>query len=181
MKKANINENRVNRIISESIKKVLNESVDVVSKVKELVDAANKAYIDAFETCGLFPLIDKEGDSYGLKDEIVFSRGRVIIMYSDVYNKHMNMNVKVLAKQGGEVKLIKGDYMTEGWNDIKKALTQIINDAERGKQHMQNYDPRWEEAETPEEFSANKEKMKGFNKSVGMRANTGIDQISKKY
>jgi hypothetical protein len=177
-----INENKLQHIIMESIKMVLNESTNVVETVNDLINAANQAYIDAVNFTGdKYALMGKDGISYGLKELVALKRGRVIITYDDIYNSHIDMNVKVLEKRNGKIYIINGDYFDEGWKDVRKELNQIIKDAERAKQHMQNYDPNWEDADTLEDFKANKAKMKNFNKSIGLKADTGLDQIRNNF
>ena len=178
MRKIRINETRLRQIVTESINRALNEAVDAVERVTSLIDTANKAYEDAAAyTEDTMPLVDKDGDSYGLVQPITLKRGHVIIRYNDPYRKYMDMDIRVLAKQNGKTVLVNGDFWDEGWKDAKKELNQIIKDAERGRKHFQGYDPNWEEADTPEDFKANRERMEKFNKSIGVKPKRGVDLI----
>ena len=182
MRKIRINETRLKQIVTESVNRVLNEAVDAVERVTSLIDTANNAYEDAAEYTGdCMPLVDKDGDSYGLVQPIALKRGHVVIRYNDPYRKHMDMDVRVLAKQNGKIVIVNGDFWDEGWKDVKKELNRIIKDAERGRKDFQGYDPNWETADTPEDFKANRTSMEKFNKSIGVTPKRGVELIKKNY
>ena len=182
MRKIRINETRLKQIVTESVNRVLNEAVDAVERVTSLIDAANNAYEDAADYTGdSMPLVDKDGDSYGLVQPITLKRGHVVIRYNDPYRKHMDMDVRVLAKQNGKTVIVNGDFWDDGWKDVKKELNRIIKDAERGRKYFQGYDPNLETADTPEDFKTNRASMEKFNKSIGVTPKRGVELIKKNY
>lgn len=88
------------------------------------------------------------------------------------------LELKLLKQVNGKIVLNKGDFYTEGWDDVKKLLKNIIRDSEIGIKHFQGYDPNWEYSESPEELKANKNSLRQFNKSIGRKANTGIEYLN---
>ena len=163
----------------------LTEAVDPIAKIQSFIDQANSAYHQAVETQGgeECPLMDKEGTPYGLSSDIKLDgHGYVIIPFNGgKYSSYQPTKIRVLTKVGGKIKVIQGDYYEEGWRDVKKMLTRIVKDAQIGNGNFQNYDPNWENAETPDEYKANKEALRSMNKQIGRRANTGLDYINKGY
>lgn len=183
--KARLIESKIRRIIRESVNSVINEAIDPVAKIQEFIQQANAAYHNALEVQGNdeWPLMDKEGTSYGLKGDVKLDgRGYIIIPFtSGAYGGYEPVKIRVLTKAGGRIRIIQGDYMEEGWKDARKILKQIIRDSQTGNGYFQNYDPNWESADTPEEYKANKAALRNMNKQIGMKANSGLDYISKNY
>jgi hypothetical protein len=58
---------------------------------------------------------------------------------------------------------------------LRKYLKKIIRDAEIGIKHFQGYNPYWEYSDSPEELKANRNALIQFNKSIGCKANSGIE------
>ena len=170
------------RIISESVKKALNEATDPVAKIQSLIQQANDAYHNASDiqhNCE-WPLMDKQGNPYGLSGDIKLNgRGYVLIPFNGgSYSGYQPMKIRVLTKMGGKVKIFNGDYNNEGWRDVAKILKRIIKDAEIGIGNFKEYDPNWESSDSPEEFRANKSALKAFNKKIGRNSSVGMDYLS---
>jgi hypothetical protein len=179
------NKHQTNMLIESVIRRCVNEAIDPVAKIQEFIQQANAAYHNALEVQDNdeWPLMDKEGTPYGLKGDIKLDgRGYIIIPFtSGAYGGYEPVKIRVLTKAGGRIRIIQGDYMEEGWKDARKMLKQIIRDAQTGNGYFQNYDPNWESADTPEEYKANKAALRNMNKQIGMKANSGMDYISKNY
>lgn len=183
-----LTENKLRQIIKESIKNVLMEASDPVSKVQALIDQANAAYQKAaqYQDGDEYPLMDRKGESYGLKGEIrLYGQGYIYIPFCAWQYSGRDytepIKIRILSKAGGKVRFVPGDWDVEGWKDARKMLNDIIKDAERGIAHFQEYDPSWEEADNDEEFEANKQAMRDMNKRIGRNVQTGIDTLYKKY
>ena len=181
-----ITENELCKIIKESVNKILNEGIDYIQKVNLLIDAANNAYMEAAQVQDgdNYPLMDKNGNNYGLKSKIILDKqGYVIIPFIDNSNgwgDYSNTEkIRVLKKVNGKIQIIKGDYFEEGWLDVQKKLKRIIRDAQIGIEYFKNYDPSWEEAESSEEYNSNRSNLKDMNKKIGRKANTGIEYLNK--
>ena len=161
---------------------ILIEAVDPVAKIQQLIDAANQAYQNALKSQNMDeeePLMDKDGDTYGLSGEIKLTgNGYIIIPLRSYFGNLGAEKIKVLTKQGGKVKLFNGDFYDQGWKDAKKILNNIIRDAEIGSKHFQNYDPSWED-DTDTPYSERMANLKAHNKSIGRNANAGRDYITK--
>ena len=179
-----LTESDLHNIIKESVKNVIKEGINVESsqvirKIQDFIDEANNAYNNAKEICGGDDrcLMDKNQDVfYGLRANIYLDgRGYINIPF----NKYEGtIRIKVIKKVNGKIVLNKGDFYTEGWDDAKKILKKIIRDAEIGIKHFQGYDPNWEYSESPEELRTNKNALRQFNKSIGRKANTGIEYLN---
>lgn len=186
MKQFKLTESELRQVIKESVMKIITEiKVDPVAKVQQLIQQANDAYQQAIQVQGQteWPLMDKEGNPYGLSGNIKLDgRGYVVIPFNGgSYSPYSPEKYKVLTKAGGRVRLLPGDYMNNGWKDAAKALKQIIRDAQIGNGHFEKYDPNWESADTPEEYKANKEALRGMNKEIGRKAKAGMDYLGKAY
>ena len=178
-----LTESDLHRIIKESVNRVIKEGFDaesspVIRRIQQLIDAANSAYNNAKETCGDNRcLMSKNEDVYyGLMSDIYLDKRGYVNIPFDGYDG--TVRIKVIKKVNGKIVLNKGDFYTEGWDDVKKLLKNIIRDSEIGIKHFQGYDPNWEYSESPEELKANKNSLRQFNKSIGRKANTGIEYLN---
>ena len=181
-----LTESDLHNLIKESVNKVLNEArvVDYKERVMSLINAANNAYNEVAETGSDYPLMDKKGNSYGLKGEITLdARGYVIIPFEDGTRGWGDYSdterIRVLRKVNGQIQIIPGDYFEEGWRDVQKKLKQIIRDAQIGKQYSQNYDPSWEDSETSEEYKMNRSNLENMNRKIGRNINAGSEYIKR--
>lgn len=151
--------------------------------IQPLIQQANESFMQAKEYCDNddYPLMDKEGESYGLKGEIKLDgRGYIIFPFINTYGNNSNVEkIKVLQKRQGVLTLVKGDYFNEGWNDAKKMLKKIIKDAQRGIEYFKGYDSSWEYSETDDEFKTNRENLRQFNKQIGRKSNVGLDYLDR--
>lgn len=185
--KINLTESRLRQIVAESIDNVLIEAKDPTSVINALIQSANEAVLKAVEECeDNYPLMDKNGELYGLNGEIKLDgRGYIIFPFTQLNYGSQSYSrperIRILTKEHGMLKLVHSDYWTEGWEDAKKILKCIIKDAQRGISHFNLYDPSWEDSETPEEFKSNKEQLRNFNKTIGRKADTGMSYLQKKY
>ena len=148
--------------------------VDPVQKIQSLIDQANQAYHQALEHQGGgdWPLMDKKGETYGLKGDIKLDkRGYVTIpIDGGPYGEYGPSKIRVLAKVDGKIKVIQGDFMEEGWKDVAKILKQIIRDAGIGNGEFTEYDPNWEDTK-------DKESLRVMNKKIGRNANAGMEYL----
>lgn len=180
-----LTESEIKQIVSESVKSIISEIVDPTAKIQQLIQQANDAYHKAVElqSDDRWPLMDKEGNPYGLTGDIKLAgNGYIVIPFNGgAYGSYQPEKIRVLTRAGGRVRVLQGDYMTSGWKDARKMLNQIIRDANIGNGHFQNYDPNWEDAETPEEYKANKAALKDMNKQIGRKASAGMDYLGKRY
>ena len=160
------------RVVAESTMRILQEARDPMNNINALIDQANEAYQRIVDEFGPgYHLMDRDGESYGLSGKIrIDGRGYIIIPFDDPYGSYTPERIRILTKAGGKLRIIKGDYMEEGWNDAKKILKSIIRDAERGYGHLQDYDPNWEDEEYPD----GRQRIKGFNKSHGFNSGANI-------
>lgn len=153
----------------------LYEAKDPVEKIQALIDAANQAYQSTVEVQGEteWPLMDKDGETYGLKGQIKLDKRGYLSIPIDggTYGSYGPVKFKVLQKAGGKVRIFPGDYWTEGWNDAQKILKQIIRDAQIGNGHFHEYDPNWED-------NGDVESLKAMNKKIGRKANAGRDNFN---
>lgn len=164
----------------ESRQRRLTEAVDPTVKINSLIQQANDAYAQAYEEQGgyAFPLMGRDGEPYGLNGDIrLDGRGNIIIPFTSPYSGPNTEKIKVLTKAGGRVKILYGDWGTEGWKDAAKLLKKVIKDAQIGNGHFQNYDASWESYDTPEERKANKEALKAMNKKIGRKVKAGMDYV----
>lgn len=180
-----LTESDLHKIVENTVRKLVSEAIDPVSKIQALIQQANEAYHQAAELQGggEWPLMDKEGSPYGLsKDIILDGRGYINIPFnSGAYGSYSPERIRVITKAGGKIRIIKGDGLEPGWKYASKLLKQIINDAQIGNGYFQNYNPSWEDADTPEDYKANRQSLRNMNKQIGLRANTGMDYITKRY
>lgn len=181
-----LTESELKQVIREAAMKIITEmAADPTIKIQQLIQQANDAYHHALEVQGKterWPLMDKEGTPYGLTGDIKLDgRGCVVIPFDGAYGVYTPEKIKVLTRAGGRIRINQGDYMDSGWKDAAKMLKQIIRDAQIGNGHFEKYDPNWESAETPEEYKANKEALRGMNKEIGRKASAGMDYLSKGY
>ena len=183
--KFRLTESELRQVVREAAMKIITEIADPTVKIQQLIQQANEAYHQAIEVQGetQWPLMDKEGNSYGLTGDIrLDGRGYIVIPFNGgSYSPYSPEKIKVLTRVRGRVRIYPGDYMNNGWKDAAKMLKQIIRDAQIGNGHFQNYDPNWEDADTPEQYKANKEALRGMNKQIGRTPNAGMDYISKRY
>lgn len=166
--------------------KGINESIDPVNKIQQLIDAANNAYTNALkeQDGNEYPLMDKRGNTYGLSSEITLNnRGYVIIPFVDNSNGWGDysdtVKIRVLHQVDGQMRIIQGWAMEEGWRDVQKILKQIIRDAQIGIEHFKNYDPSWEDAESEEDYKSNINNLKDMNKQIGRNSSAGMNYINK--
>ena len=169
MKRANINENRINKIIAEEINNVISGPE---SKVQAIIDKAISVYQNAVkeQDGDQYALMDKEGYTYGLNG-IRLVRGKVVFLYVSPYGNKPPVAIKALEKRNGKVMFHHATYLDEGWEDVKKEVKRIESDAQRGIKYFQGYDVNWEDKDNPEGAQS----IKNFNKSIGLGVNTGID------
>lgn len=167
---SNIRENRLNRIISEAVRKVISEGANVIDKFSELVNSANEAYRRNVEEFGeKMSLMDREAECYGLSSDIrIFGNGYIVFPFTgwqySAYDKPEK--IKVFTKSGGKPRLYKDElHYQYDYRDAKKLLKQVISDAERYRKDMEGYDPNWED-----EGDGNPKAIRDFNKSIGVRA-----------
>ena len=183
--KFRLTESELRQVVREAAMKIITEIADPTVKIQQLIQQANEAYHQAIEVQGetQWPLMDKEGNPYGLTGDIrLDGRGYIVIPFDGgSYSPYSPEKIKVLTRVRGRVRIYPGDYMNNGWKDAAKMLKQIIRDAQIGNGHFQNYDPNWEDADTPEQYKANKEALRGMNKQIGRTPNAGMDYISKRY
>ncbi len=156
--------------------------IDPVQKIQALIDQANQAYQQTKETQGEteWPLMDKEGETYGLKGDIILDKRGYIIIPTDggAYGNYAPQKIRVLTKSGGKVRVIQGDYFEEGWRDAAKILKQIIRDAEIGNGHFREFDPAWEDSQgDKEQMKANKAALRQMNKNIGRKSNAGFEYL----
>lgn len=184
--KLTLTESELKQVVKEAAMKIITEmAADPTIKIQQLIQQANDAYHHALEVQGeseRWPLMDKEGTPYGLTGDIKLNgRGYIIIPFNGAYGMYTPEKIKVLTRAGGRIRIYPGDYMNNGWKDAAKMLKQIIRDAQIGNGHFENYDPNWEDADTPEQYKANREALKAMNKQIGRKSNSGMDYISKRY
>ena len=156
----------------------LNEAVNPLDKIQALIDQANSAYAQAIEHQGEteWPLMDKDGEVYGLSGSIrLDKRGYIIIPingspYSFKYLTYGPVKIKVFTQSGGRIRILNGDYWDEGWKDARKILNNIIRDAKIGNSYFSEYDPSWED-------EGNKAALRDMNKRIGRRSNAGMDYL----
>ena len=156
--------------------------IDPVQKIQALIDQANQAYQQTIETQGEteWPLMDKDGETYGLKGKITLDKRGYIIIPTDggTYGSYAPQKIRVLTKSGGKVRVIQGDYFNEGWRDAAKILKQIIRDAEIGNGHFREFDPAWEDSQgDKEQMKANKAALRQMNKNIGRKSNAGFEYL----
>ena len=181
-----LTESELKQVVREAAMKIITEmAADPTINIQQLIQQANDAYHHALEVQGKterWPLMDKDGTPYGLTGDIKLDgRGCVVIPFDGAYDVYTPEKIKVLTRAGGRIRINQGDYMNSGWKDAAKMLKQIIGDAQIGNGHFEKYDPNWESAETPEEYKANKEALRGMNKEIGRKASAGMDYLSKGY
>lgn len=207
MKNITLTESALRKIVKESVRKILSESTrfeaglsddevnegclreakDPTAKMQALIQAANKAVMDAKSACeNNEPLMDRDGELYGLSGEIrLDGRGFIIFPYtqSGCYGRSYSSpeRFKVLSKKGGVITVVNGDSFDPGWRDAQRELKRIIADAKRGVEDFMGYDPNWEDSNSPEEFKANKKSLRDFNKKIGARADRGSEYLNKNY
>lgn len=173
MRRMKLTGSNLRHLVAESATRILREARDPMNNINALIDQANEAYqriVDEFGP-GLH-LMDREGNSYGLKGNIrLDGRGYIIIPFDDPYGSYTPERIRILTKAGGKLRIIKGDYWDAGWNDAKKLLKNIIKDAERGYGHLQDYDPNWEDEES---YTDGRQRIKDFNKSHGFNAGANM-------
>lgn len=177
-----INESQLRNIVTESVKRLINEAADPIEKINALINQANSAYKEAAEYLGgdEYPLMDKDGNSYGLTGNIKLDgRGYIIFPFNGFFGMYEPQRIRIISKAGGKVRILQGDYYTEGWRDAAKLLKSVIKDAKRGIGHFENYDPNCETSETKDEYNANIASLKNMNKHIGLKADTGKEHISK--
>lgn len=181
-----LTESDLHRMIKESIKQYIQESINPVDKIQQLIDSANNAYAEALkiQDGNDYPLMDKRGKSYGLSGEITLNnRGYVIIPFFDGSNGWGDyddtVKIRVLRQVDGQMRIIQGWAMEEGWRDVQKMLKQIIRDAQIGNEYFKNYDSSWENAESEEEYNSNVNSLKDMNKRIGRNNKVGMDYINK--
>lgn len=180
-----LSEGQLNRIIKESVRQVISEAVNYSEKIQQLIDAANNAYTEAlnFQDGDDCPLMDKKGNSYGLKGQITLDkRGYVTIPFFD-YSRGWGdysspEKIRVLKIVNGQTQIIKGDEWELGWSDVQKILKRIIRDAQIGNEFFKNYDSSWEDSSSREEFNLNRSNLKDMNKKIGRNANAGMDYLN---
>lgn len=166
----NIRENRLNRIISEAVRKVINEGTSVVDRFSELVNSANEAYRRNVEEFGEgWSLMDNEAECYGLSSDIrVLGNGYIVFPFTGWQYSPYNgpIRIRTFSKAGGKATLYKDElHYSYDYRDAKKLLKQVISDAERYRKDMEGYDPNWEDKE-----DGNPKAIRDFNKSIGVRA-----------
>ena len=176
-KKVRITEGMIRRIIRESLYEIAKvpRGGSFLTTVQNLIAQANDAFNEAKAKCeDNTPLMDREGDSYGLAGPIVLTKTGVV-KYTLVspYERTPDVhNVKVMSiRRNGDVVPVQGDYWEEGWKDVRKTLNAIIKDAQRGMAYFSGYDPAIEELPAKQ----GKQAMRDFNKSVGLNRNVGTD------
>jgi hypothetical protein len=71
-RKIKITESKLKQIISESVKRILNEERNPLSKIQDLIQQVMDIYNQAKQEQDgdNYPLMDREGNSYGLKGNI---------------------------------------------------------------------------------------------------------------
>ena len=152
----------------------LNEAVNPLDKIQALIDQANSAYAQAIEHQGEteWPLMDKDGEVYGLRGNIrLDKRGYIIIpINGSPYSSYGPVKIKVFTQSGGRIRILPGDYWDEGWKDARKILNNIIRDANIGNSHFSEYDPSWES-------EGNRAALRDMNKRIGRRSNAGMDYL----
>lgn len=152
----------------------LNEAVNPLDKIQALIDQANSAYAQAIEHQGEteWPLMDKDGEVYGLNGSIRLSkRGYIVIpINGSPHSSYGPVKIKVFTQSGGKMRILPGDYWNEGWKDARKILNNIIRDANIGNSHFSEYDPSWED-------EGNKAALRDMNKRIGRRSNAGMDYL----
>ena len=175
--KMKITENSIRKIIRESLYEIAKvpRGGNFLATVQNLIAQANNAYNEAVQKCeDDTPLMDREGDSYGLVGQIVLTKTGVVkftLKYALSREPETHV-VKVMSiKRNGDVVPIQGDYWEEGWKDVRKILNGIIKDAQRGMQYFTNYDPSIEELPAKQ----GKQAMRDFNKSIGRVPTAGTD------
>ena len=155
---------------------------DPMAMAQQIIDEVNKAYHEASNRQGgdSTPLMDKEGNAYGLAGDVrIDKRGYIVFPFTGPsYNP---TKIRILSKSGGVIRLLQGDYYTEGWRDASKLLKAIIKDAMRGIKYFEQYDSNWETADSKEEYQQNKQNMKAMNKNIGLKAGHRTEYISKNF
>lgn len=174
-----LNEQDFQKLIKECVSNILKEG-SAQESVQSLVSQANEAYRKAYDAQGGddTPLMDKDGNSYGLMAEIyVDGKGYIVFPFvKTAFGEHSGVEkIKVYVKKNGKVVLFNGDYLTEGWKDARKLLKQIIRDAEIGTKNFQGYNPDWENGDTPEDKKTNRAAIRNFNKSIGRKSSVGTE------
>lgn len=148
-RKVRLTESQLNRIVKQSVRKILKESIDPLEKIIKLIDEANDAYANAAKiTEDDEPLYDKKNNlHYGLKSKITLDkRGYVTIPFQSTIGKYGGFyssteKIRVVGKSKGKTKILNDVITGDGWNYVKALLKQIIKDANNGIYLFQNYDP----------------------------------------
>jgi len=177
-----LNESQLRNIVAESVKTLIREATDPLEKINMFVDQANEAYREAEECQGgdEHPLMDADGNCYGLTGKIrIDGRGYIIFPFNGFANMYEPQRIRIISKAGGKIRILQGDYYTEGWRDAAKLLKSVIKDAKRGIGYLEKYDPNWEYSETKEEYKQNMASLKNMNKSIGLKSGVGSEYISK--
>lgn len=179
LQRIRLTENQLRNIVTEAVSMILCEA-NAIDGVQSLIQQANEAYKNAYEAQGgdNMPLMDKEGNSYGLTSEIyIDGRGFIVFPFAkQAYGEHNGVEkIKVFQKKGGKTILFQGDFYDEGWKDARKLLKQIIRDAEIGAGYFKEFNPDWEMAQTSDERKANVASIRNMNKRIGRKSSTGIE------
>lgn len=175
MKRIRLTEANLRRIVTEATMRILREARDPMANINALIGQANEAYQSLVDEFGHgYLLMDREGNSYGLKGNIrLDGRGYIVIPFDDPYGVYTPERIKILTKAGGRLRIIKGDWGELGWSDAKKLLNNIIKDAERGLGHLRDYDPNWEDEDS---YPDGKQMIKDFNKSHGFKVGANMNE-----
>lgn len=180
-----LNESQLHSVIKEAVRQVLGEAKnDPIRMVQQIIDEANKAYREASnrQDGETYPLMNSDGESYGLSGDIrLDKRGYIVFPFVGLTDSYKATKIRILSKSGGIIRLLRGDYYNEGWNDASSMLKSIIKDAMRGIKHFEQYDPNWESADSKEEYRQNKKNMQAMNKNIGLKSKTGTEYISRNF
>lgn len=176
-----LKESDLHKIIKESVNRILNEERNPLSKIQDLIQQVMDIYNQAKQEQDgdNYPLMDREGNSYGLKGNIkLMKNGYITIpLIYELGKQEEIVKIKVFSQRQGKVVIENGDYYSEGWKDAKKILNKIIKDANISSNYFKNYDPNIEYSNNNDEYKKNKSKLQDFNIQIGRNKNAGIDYI----
>ena len=173
MSKIRLTESQLHKVIKESVRKIMTEmsSNNVVEKVQQMIDKFNDEYNSVVQEYGESSresCLNKDGNWYGFSKPIyIKGNGYIVFPFmKDAYGIYKPMQIRTFTKAGGKIRYYKDEsYYDEDYRDALKLIKTSIEDLERGKKHLEGYDPNWEDNDNP-----NGEKnIKSFNKSIGIK------------
>ena len=158
------------------------ENDRVYNRILLLVNQAMEAFNKAKEAYGgdNMCLLTRDGELYGLTGPLKLGKnGYLYIPLRGAlgeYSSFTPMKCKVFTKSNGKC-VLYNDWYDESWNDARKALNKIIQDADRSCKHIEGWDPNWEDLHGKEK----RDTINKFNKEAGFNKGTFTEGIDHKY